>query len=101
MSQDYGISASSPRRHAGEGAPDLQPPARYLVVIDNGGSMVARLLLESRKQVAEFDAGSEEVAVMTRGLQPAHGAAGPEWDEALHGHSAEERRGARVYTLDV
>jgi hypothetical protein len=100
MSQDYGIAASVPRRQPGD-ADEHQPPARYLVVIDNGGSMVARLLLESRKPVAEFDAGSQEVAVMTRGLQPSHGAQGAEWDEALHGHSAEERRGARIYTLDV
>ena len=100
MSQDYGIGASV-RRPQGESAGEHQPPARYLVVIDNGGSMVARLLLASRKPVAEFDAGSEEVAVMSRGLEPAHGAAGPEWDDALHGHSPEERRGARIYTLDV
>lgn len=99
MSQDYGIAASVPRRQ--DGQDEHQPPARYLIVIDNGGTMVARLLLESRKPVAEFDAGSEEVAVMTRGLVPTHGAAGPEWDAALHGHSAEERRGARIYTLDV
>lgn len=99
MSQDYGIAASVPRRQGA--ADEHQPPARYLVVIDNGGSMVARLLLESRKPVAEFDAGSEEVAVMTRGLQPSYGATGTEWDDGLHGHSAEERRGARIYTLDV
>jgi len=41
------------------------------------------------------------VALMTRGLAPAAGAAGPEWDRALEGHSAAERRAAEVYTLDV
>jgi hypothetical protein len=38
---------------------------------------------------------------MTRGLVPALGAAGPEWDRALDGHSNTERAAAEVYTLDV
>ena len=59
------------------------------------------LFLESREQVAEFDAGTEEVVSMTQGLQPAKGAAGPEWDRALDGHSAAERADADVFTLDV
>ena len=66
-----------------------------------GGSAIARLLADSREQVAEFDASTEEVIVMTRGLVPAAGAGGPEWDHALAGHSAAERQTARVYTLDV
>ena len=78
-----------------------QPPAKYLVVIDASGAMTARLFDERRVQVAEFDASSEEVAVMTNGLAPARGAAGPEWARALAGHSEAERRAAEVYTLDV
>lgn len=78
-----------------------QPPAKYLVLIDASGEMLARLFDERRVQVAEFDASSEEVAVMTSGLEPARGAAGPEWARALAGHSEHERRQAEVYVLDV
>lgn len=78
-----------------------QTPARYLVVIDASGGMVARLFDAQRVQVAEFDASSEEVAVMTTGLQPARGALGPEWARALSGHSESERAQAEVYTLDI
>lgn len=78
-----------------------QTPARYLVVIDASGGMVARLFDAQRAQVAEFDASSEEVAVMTTGLQPTRGALGPEWARALAGHSEPERAQAEVYTLDV
>ena len=76
-------------------------PARYLVVIDSAGSTIARLFLESRELVGEFDAGTEEVALMTKGLVPSVGALGTEWDLALEGHSGAERRNAEVYTLDV
>jgi hypothetical protein len=74
---------------------------RYLVLIDAAGSMVARLFDEARRPVAEFDASSEEVAVMTTGLRPGKGADAPVWDEALHGHNRQERLAADVYTLDV
>jgi hypothetical protein len=96
MNQGYGIESpgehtQSPRRE----------PARFLVVIDAAGSSIARLFLDTRELVGEFDAGSEEVALMTRDLQPAKGADAAEWDRALEGHSAAERRAADVYTLDV
>ena len=78
-----------------------RPPARYLVVIDSGGSMVARMFLESRELVAEFDAAVEEVSAMTNGLAPQVGALSSEWDRALLGHSATERAGAMVYTLAI
>ena len=85
--------------------PHSQTPTRkvtrYLAVIDSGGSAIARLFTDGREQVAEFDASTEEVTVMTRGLVPSTGADGPEWDRALAGHSASERSAARVYTLDV
>jgi hypothetical protein len=96
MSEDYGMESPGAHRHT-----QHQAPARYLIVIDAGGSMVARLFLATREPVAEFDASSEEVAVMLKGLTPAQGASGAEWDRALEGHSASERRGAEVYTLDV
>ena len=76
-------------------------PARYLVVIDAGGSLVARLFLDTRELVAEFDAGTEEATQMTVGLVPAKGADGPEWDHALEGNTGAERRAADVYTLDI
>lgn len=76
-------------------------PVRYLVVIDSGGSMVARLFLATREQAAEFDAMVEEVTVMTLGLTPETGALGKEWDVALQGHNATERAAALVYTLPI
>ena len=63
--------------------------------------MVARLFLETREQVAEFDGAAEEVATMTIGLEPEVGALGPEWDRALQGHSADERAAAMVYTFEI
>lgn len=88
----------SPRKH-NHGS--HRPPGRFLVVIDSGGYMVARMFLETREQVAEFDAAVEEVSAMTSGLVPEVGALGSEWDRALLGHSAAERAGAMVYTLEI
>jgi len=96
VSQDYGGEA--PRAH--QGAPHRER-TRYLVVIDGGGVTVARLFGRGREPLGDFDAGTEEVATMIKGLEPAGGAAGAEWDRALEGHSAAERAAARVYTLDV
>ena len=96
MAQVFGNEM--PRQHTDT---PLREATRYLVVIESGGSAIARLFADSREQVAEFDASTEEVTVMTRGLVPATGAEGPEWDRALAGHSVSERSTARVYTLDV
>jgi hypothetical protein len=96
MNHGYGIE--SPGGHSDT---PLRKPARYMVVIESAGAMVARLFLETRELVAEFDASSEEVAVMTQGLAPRKGAQGSEWDRALEGHSDRERAAADVYTLDV
>jgi hypothetical protein len=96
MSEGFGIEPPRPHAHSPH-----RPPAKYLVVIDVGGSSTARLFLESRALVSEFDAGSEEVSLMTRGLVPAKGADGVVWDEALGGSSPSERAAADVYTLDV
>jgi hypothetical protein len=76
-------------------------PARYLVVLDSGGGMIARMFLDTRVMVAEMDAAVEELGSMTAGLTPVVGALGPEWDTALAGHSTEERAAAKVYTLAV
>jgi len=96
MAQVFGNEI--PRRHS---ETPTREPTRYLVVIDSGGVAIARLFSGSREQVSEFDASTEEVTVMTQGLVPHSGADGAEWDRALSGHSAAERRAARVYTLDV
>jgi len=79
----------------------MQERAKYLVVIDAAGEMVARMFDAERRQLAEFDASSSEVAVMTHGLSPSHSADDPAWQPALAGHSASERRQAEVYVLDV
>lgn len=93
-----GFGSESPRAHAQTAH---RRPARFLVVIDSGGYLVARLFLDTREQVAEFDAATEEATQMTAGLVPARGAGGSEWDRALEGHSAAERAVAEVYTLAV
>lgn len=79
----------------------MQQPAKYLVVIDAGGEMVARMFDAERRLHAEFDASSSEVAVMTQGLKPERSAGDDAWDTALGGHSREEREQAEVYILDV
>ena len=79
----------------------MQNRAKYLVVIDSGGEMVARMFDENRRLIVDFDASSSEVAVMTQGLVPLRGATDTAWHEALRGHSEHERQQADVYTLDV
>lgn len=94
MSQDFGISM--PQQHA---AARYRAPVRYLVVIEAGGTMVARLYLATRELVNECDASAAEIAALTAGLTPKLGALDPEWDEALKGYNLLERAGAEVYTL--
>ncbi len=96
MGQVFG--REQPARHVQASHREI---ARYLVVISSGGAAVACLFLGNREQVAEVDAGAEEIASMTAGLVPVKGASGPEWDRALAGHSAKERAEAEVYTLKV
>lgn len=96
MSDGFGHEV--PPRHAQQ---THRQVTRYLVVISSGDEGIARLFLDSRAQVAEFDAGAEEVATLTRGGSASTGATGPEWDQALAGHSAAERAAATVYLLDV
>ena len=96
MNHGFGMEA-----HGKPPASEHRKPARYLLLIDAGGTTVARLFTESREPVGEFDAGSEEVAVMTQRLKPGSGAQAAVWYRALYGHSAGERAAAVVYTLDV
>lgn len=74
---------------------------RYCIVIASTAGALARLLLADRTQVAEFDAGTEEVAELIKTASASVGATGPEWDRALAAHTAAERAAATVYTLDV
>lgn len=96
MNHGYGIEA-----HGQHPAHAHRKVARYLLLIDAGGTTVARLFTDAFEPAGEFDAGSEEVAVMTQRLHPGGGADAPAWDNALEGHSAAERAAAVVYTLDV
>ncbi|MEY2890413.1 MAG: hypothetical protein RJA98_321 [Pseudomonadota bacterium] len=96
MNQGFGNEAPSGHDHR-----PLQEAARYLVLIDAAGAAVARLFVADRRQIAEFDASTEEVASMTIGQSAIHGASGPEWDHALAGHTAAERAAAEVYVLSI
>lgn len=78
-----------------------RPPARYLVLIDADGARTALLFTEERTPAGDFDASSEEVAVMVRGLRATQTAEAAEWDRALAGHSRLDRRAAEVFVLDV
>lgn len=75
-------------------------PARYMVLIEAGDGMVARLFDAGRRQLLEIDASSWEVADMTAGRMPTQGADPGEWGSALEGHSDAQLRAARIYTLD-
>ena len=97
MDQSFGIA--KPGAHSHEEAHDR--PAKYLVLIESAGAAVARLFLDDRVPVAEFDAGADEVGMMTTGLVPERSAPLPEWDRALAAHTVPERATAEVYTLDV
>ena len=97
MSEGFGIEA--PGKHLSSAR---QKPARYLVLIDaGGGGLLARLFTDSREQIAEFDASTEETSSMTSGLMPMRGALGPEWDKALAGHSTADRMTAEIYVLAI
>jgi len=79
----------------------MQAPARYLVIIDADGASTAMLFTADRVRVADFDAGTEEIAVMTIGLTPQRNADAPEWNRALAGSTPAARAAADVYLLDV
>lgn len=91
-----GFGHEVPPRHAQQ---THRPPARYVVVLPTGDGAVARLFLADRTQVAEFDAATEEVVQLTKGLVASSGATGAEWNQALAGHTPAERAAAKVYEL--
>ncbi|OGB32305.1 MAG: hypothetical protein A3F78_16845 [Burkholderiales bacterium RIFCSPLOWO2_12_FULL_61_40] len=76
-------------------------PVKFLIMVDAGGAMVARLFDANRVHVIDMDASTEEVVDTIEGIAPVHGATGPEWDLALAGHTASERAQAQVYMLAV
>jgi len=78
----------------------MNKPARYLVLIDTGEGMVARLFDAEHAPLGEFDASSFEVAEMTRRNVPTLGIDAAAWGAALDGHSTEQLAAARVYGLD-
>lgn len=94
MSQSFGREV--PARHIQTAHREA---TKYLVVIPAAEGPVAKLLLASREQTAELDANTEEATSMTHGLTASIGATGPEWDQALSGHSAAERAATKVYTF--
>ena len=91
----YGIERPSSHIHR-----EHRPKARYLVLIESAGPVIALLFTEARKLVADFDAGAEEVALMTRGLRGRQGA-DQQRNRTLAGHSREERAAAQVFVLDI
>lgn len=74
---------------------------KYLVIIPNPEGSIAKLFLGNYDQVAEFDANTDEVTSMIRGLAPAFDATGKEWDKTFSYLSDRERAEASVYTLNV
>lgn len=96
MSQDFGRERPAPHAQTVH-----REPARFLVLIESAGTVLARLFLASRVQVAEFDAATEEITQMIAGLQPSLEAGEPSWDQALAGHSPDERLAAEVYRLAI
>lgn len=96
MNDGFGIESPGPHH-----AMPHREPVRYVVIIDSGGSAVARLFREDRTLVTEVDAAAEEIADMTRGLTPQQTARDATWDRPLSGHSATERASADIYTLTV
>jgi hypothetical protein len=77
----------------------LRPQARYLVLIDSGGFMVARLFSAERVQLIEFDGSTEEATQMMAGGHASQTANDPVWDAVLRGHSTHERALAQVFEL--
>lgn len=79
----------------------MHKPVKYLVLIDSADGPVARLFDESRAHVLDIDATSEEVADMTGGHTPVHGALGSDWNDALGAHTHGERQAAQIFTLEI
>ena len=78
----------------------MNKPARFLVLIESGEGMIARLFDAEHAPLGEFDASSFEVAEMTSRNVPSLGIDAAVWGHALDGHSPPQLGAARVYTLD-
>jgi hypothetical protein len=76
-------------------------PVKYVILIEAGGSMVARLFDARRVHISDVDGASEDVVIMTDGVTPEHAGTRPEWAPALAGHNDTERAAAQLYTLPV
>lgn len=76
-------------------------PVKFLIMIDAGGSMVARMFDANRVHIIDMDAATEEVVEAIEGIVPTHTGMEPEWELALAGHNAAERAAAQVYILAV
>jgi len=76
-------------------------PVKYLIVIDAGGSMVARMFDANRVHITDIDASTEELGATINGAVTTGSATEPVWDPLLVGHSAAERAAAQVYTLAI
>ena len=96
MSQDFGREVPKPHASA-----VLRKVARYLILIPAPDGPMAKLLDANREPLAELDANTEEVTTMLRGLTPAIGAVGADWDRHLSGHSATERAASKIYSLNL
>ncbi|MFT7114920.1 MAG: hypothetical protein ACI9I0_000118 [Rhodoferax sp.] len=94
MGQGFGQEMPRPHVRA-----NLRGVTRYLVIVPLTDGPIARLFLENREQAAEFDANTEEVSSMIKGITPSVGATGAEWDKALSAHSETDRAQATIYDL--
>jgi hypothetical protein len=74
-------------------------PVKYVVLIDSGSGMLAKMFSESRDLFLECDAAVAEVASMTADLTPEVGASAPEWDAALRAFDPKARASAEIFTL--
>ncbi len=76
-------------------------PVKYVVLIESGGVITARLFDAERTQVGFIDGSSGEVASMTNGVSPlVIEINDPLWREPLAAHSSSERRTARLFVLN-
>jgi len=79
---------------------NTQRPAKYLVLIEDGEGMVARLFDAERQHLGDFDGSTFEVADMTVGVVPTQGIDRKAWGHALDGHNEAARAAALVYELN-
>ena len=96
MSQGFGSEVPAPHNQATH-----REVTKYLVVLPNPEGTIAKLFLGNFEQVAEFDANTDEVTSLIKGIAPSFDATGKEWDSSFSYLSNSERAAASVYTLNV